>query len=115
MRFFGYVGGLWPMLLVAGCVAPAGPAPEGVASVRAEPRPGVVAPIARGEATLVVRAVPAGASGQELLGAACRAESDYITADFRSPAQLLMPDFGEGAPVPPARRSRPRGARVRAR
>ena len=99
MRFFGYVGGLWPMLLVAGCVAPAGPAPEGVASVRAEPRPGVVAPIARGEATLVVRAVPAGASGQELLGAACRAESDYFTADFRSPAQLLMPDFGEAAPV----------------
>ena len=99
MRFFGYVGGLWPMLLVAGCVAPAGPAPEGVTSVRAEPRPGVVAPSARGEATLVVRAVPAGASGQELLGAACRAESAYFTADFRSPAQLLMPAFGEAAPV----------------
>ena len=84
---------------MAGCVAPAGPAPEGVASVRAEPRPGVVAPIARGETTLVVRAVPAGASGQELRGAACRAESAYFTADFRSPAQLLMPDFGEAAPV----------------
>jgi hypothetical protein len=70
-----------------------------VASVRVEPRPGVAAPVARGEATLLVRAVPAGSSGQELRGAACRAESGYFTADFRSPALLLMPDFGEAAPV----------------
>jgi hypothetical protein len=99
MRFFGSVGKLGALFVVAGCVAPAGPAPEGVASVRAEPRPGVAAPAARGETALLVRAVPAGAGGQELRGAACRAESAYFTADFQSPAQVLMPDFGEAAPV----------------
>jgi hypothetical protein len=43
--------------------------------------------------------VPAGTSGQEIRGAACRAESDYFVADFASPAQVRMPDFGEAAPV----------------
>jgi hypothetical protein len=86
-------------LVLAACVAPAGPPPEGVATVLAEPRPGVAAPAARGEATLVVRAVPAGDSRQELRGAACRAESDYFTAEFQSPAQLRFPDFGEAATV----------------
>jgi hypothetical protein len=99
MRVSRWLAGLAPVLLVAGCMAPAGPAPQGVASVRAEPRPGAVTPIARGEAALVVRAVPAGTSGQEIRGASCQAASDYFVADFQSPAQLLMPDFGEAAPV----------------
>jgi hypothetical protein len=99
MRVSGRLAGLGPALLLAACVAPAGPAPEGVARVRAEPRPDVAAPAARGETALLVRAVPAGTSGQELRGAACRAESAYFTAEFASPAQILMPDFGEAAPV----------------
>ena len=86
-------------LMLAGCVAPAGPAPQGVSVVRAAPLPGATAPIARGETALLVRAVPAGVPGQELPGAACRAESSYFAADFRSPAQILMPDFGEAAPA----------------
>jgi hypothetical protein len=99
MRVSGNLAGLASAMLLAACVAPAGPPPPDVASVRAEPRPGTVAPIARGETTLVVRAVPAGTSGQEIRGAACRAESDYFVADFASPAQIRMPDFGEAAPV----------------
>ena len=90
---------LGPAALLAACVAPAGPAPEGVASVRAAARPGVTAPIARGETTLLVRAVPAGTTGQELPGATCRAESPYFLAEFQAPAQILMPSFGEAAPV----------------
>jgi hypothetical protein len=69
-----------------------------VETVRVTPRPGVAAPVARGEAALVVRVVPAGVSGEELRGAACRAETQYFTADFASPARLLVPDYGASAP-----------------
>lgn len=99
MRGFGKLTGIGAAMMLAACVAPAGPAPEGVAGVRVEPLPGVAAPAARGEATLLVRAVPAGTRGQEIRGAACRAESAYFAAEFTSPAQILMPDFGEAAPV----------------
>jgi len=87
-----------PAALAAACVAPV-PADPGISSVRADPRAGVTAPIARGESSLVVRAVPAGSLGQEIHGAACRAETDYFTAEFLSPARVLMPDLGETAPV----------------
>lgn len=93
------LAGLAPALLAAACVAPAGPAPNGIAVVRAEPVAGAPVPLARGETALLVRAVPAGTTGQELRGAACRAETPYFTADFRAPAQILMPDYGEAAPV----------------
>jgi len=85
------------VLALAGCVAGGG-APPGVTTVRAEARPGATLPLARGETQLVVRAVPAGAAGQELRGAACRAESPYFTAQFASPAMILMPDYGAAAP-----------------
>jgi hypothetical protein len=93
------MAGVAAALALAGCVAPAGAPPAGVALVRVEPRPGAVAPTAWGETRLLVRAAPAGIGGQELPGAACRAESPYFTAEFQSPAQLLMPDFGEASPV----------------
>jgi hypothetical protein len=86
------------MLVLGGCVAPAGTPPTGVPAVRAEARPGVTLPAARGETQLVVRAVPAGATGQQLQGPACRAESPYFTADFAAPATVLFPDYGSAAP-----------------
>lgn len=95
----GNVTAVLGLSLIAGCVAPSGPAPEGVATVRAVARPDVAAPVAVGETSLLVRAVPASASGQELRGAACQAESSYFTAAFASPARILMPDFGEAAPI----------------
>jgi hypothetical protein len=84
-------------LILAACVPPAA-APPGTPTTRVEPRPDVALPLAGGEAQLVVRAVPAGVSGQELRGADCRAESPYFTASFVSPAILLMPDYGNAAP-----------------
>jgi len=99
MRGVGKLAGLGLAMMLAACVAPVGPAPEGVASVRAEPLPEVAAPVARGETSLLVLAVPADTRGQEIRGAACRAESAYFAAEFTAPAQLLMPDFGEAAPV----------------
>ena len=82
---------------VAGCAVP-GSAPPGVETVRAERRADVPAPLARGETQLVVRAVPAGAAGQELTGAACVASSAYFRAEFASPARILVPDFGAESP-----------------
>jgi hypothetical protein len=86
------------LLVVAGCVAPAGSPPAGVPTMRAEARPGTALPAARGETQLVVRAVPAGAPGEQVQGAVCRAESPYFTADFASPATVLVPDYGSAAP-----------------
>ncbi len=85
-------------LALAGCVSPEAP-PPGIPTVRAVPRDGVAQPVARGETALLVRAVPAGSTREELRGAACRAETPYFTADFQAPAQLLMPDYGQSAPV----------------
>jgi hypothetical protein len=85
------------LLALAGCAAQEGAAP-GAPMVRAEPRPGAAPPAARGETRLVARAVPAGVPGQELQGAACRAESPYFTAEFASPATILIPDYGSAAP-----------------
>jgi hypothetical protein len=84
-------------LAAAGCVSPAA-GPPGVETVRVTQRPGVAAPAAQGEAQLVVRVVPAGVGGQELRGAACTAETPYFTAEFTSPARLLVPDYGAAAP-----------------
>jgi hypothetical protein len=89
--------GLSAGLILAGCVPPAA-APPGAAMVRVEARPGATLPLAGGETQLVVRAVPAVGTGQELVGAACRAESPYFMASFSSPAVLLMPDYGNAAP-----------------
>jgi hypothetical protein len=85
------------MLVLAGCVAPAG-TPAGLPTVRAEARPGAALPAARGETQLVVRTVPADMAGPELQGSACRAESPYFTAAFASPAVILLPDYGSAAP-----------------
>jgi hypothetical protein len=85
-------------LALIGCVSPEAP-PPGVETVRPVSRGGVVLPPAGGETAMVVRAVPAGAPGEELRGAACRAESSYFTAEFTAPARLLMPDYGAAAPV----------------
>ena len=85
-------------LLVAGCAAN-GPMPASVATIRAEPRASVQPPLARGEARLVVRAVPAATPSQEIAGATCRAESPYFTASFAAPAVLLFPDYGSQAPT----------------
>lgn len=85
-------------LLLAGCVVPAPTTPPGATVVRAEARPGVAMPPARGETSLVVRAAPASALGQDLAGVACRAETPYSTASFTTPAQILMPDLGSAAP-----------------
>jgi hypothetical protein len=82
---------------MAGCTIT--PSTPGVESVPVAPRPGAAIPEARGETALVVRAVPAGVAGQELLGAACVAESPYFTASFTTPARLLIPDYGSAAPV----------------
>lgn len=85
-------------VLMAGCVVPAPSTPPGATVVRAEPRPGVTAPVARGETSLIVRAGPASAPGQEMTGVACRAETPYSTVSFTTPAQILMPDLGAAAP-----------------
>ena len=85
------------LLVLAGCAVQSG-APPDLPVVRAEARPGAALPIARGETMLVVRAVPSGAAGRELRGAACRAASPYFTADFASPATVLIPDYGSAAP-----------------
>jgi hypothetical protein len=98
MRVSIWMAAIGPVMLAAACAAP-GPVDPGVPSVRAEPRPGVTTPLARGETSLVVRAVPAGPTGQEVQGAACLAETGYFTAEFVSPARILMPDLGEAAPV----------------
>ena len=82
---------------VAGCAVP-GSSPPGVDTVRADRRADVPAPLARGETQLVVRAVPAGAAGQELTGSACVASSAYFRAEFASPARILVPDFGAESP-----------------
>ncbi len=86
------------LLAVAGCASP-GPVPAGFTTVRAEPRTGADLPLARGEARLVVRAVPAGNPNQEIAGATCRAESRYFTTQFASPAVILFPDYGAQAPT----------------
>jgi hypothetical protein len=84
---------------MAGCVAPGAP-PPGVETVRAERKAGVMAPLARGETQLVVRAVAAGApAGQELQGARCVADAAYFRAEFASPARVLLPDFGAESPA----------------
>ncbi len=84
-------------LVLAGCATTA-PAPVNVNTVRVVERTGNAVPLARGETQLVVRAVPAGTSGQELRGAACTAEAPWFQADFASPGLLLMPDYGSAAP-----------------
>ena len=84
--------------IVAACAAP-GPAPSGAATVRAAPVNGATLPLARGEARLVVRAVPAAAPADEIAGASCRAESQYFSASFQSPAVVLFPDYGSQAPT----------------
>jgi hypothetical protein len=83
--------------VLAGCTGT--PAPYGVQSVVVAQTPGVAAPAAQGQTDLVVRAVPAGVAGEELLGAACVAESPYFSASFTTPARLLLPDYGPAAPV----------------
>jgi len=80
---------------LAGCATTSA---QGLATVAVTPKPDVAAPAARGETAMVVRAVPAGADGTELQGAACVADSAYFTASFTAPAQLLMPDFGPASP-----------------
>ena len=85
------------VLALSACVVPAGP-PAGVALVRAEPRAGATPPLARGETQLVVRAVSASAPGQEVTGAACRAESTYFAAEFVAPAAIRLPDYGAASP-----------------
>ena len=60
---------------------------------------GVAAPVARGETQLIVRTVTAGAPGQELVGAACVADTPWFQAKFTSPARILMPDLGASAPT----------------
>lgn len=85
------------LLIVAGCATP-GPAPAGLATVRAAPRAAADVPLARGEARLVVRTVSAAAPAEEIAGASCRAESRFFTATFTSPAVVLFPDYGTGAP-----------------
>jgi hypothetical protein len=85
-------------LALAACVSPEAP-PPGVETVRPVARAGAALPPAGGETAILVRAVPAGTPGQELRGAACRAESPYFTAEFTAPARLLMPDYGAAAPV----------------
>jgi hypothetical protein len=96
MRSGWLVGGA--ALALAACVSPEAE-PPGVETVRPVSRAGVAVPLAGGETAMLVRAVPAGAPGQELRGAACRAESTYFTAEFTAPARLLMPDYGATAPV----------------
>lgn len=83
---------------LAACAAQA-PVPAGVATVRAAPASNATLPLARGEARLVVRAVPAATPAQEIAGADCRAESRYFVASFRSPAVVLFPDYGSQAPT----------------
>jgi hypothetical protein len=83
--------------VLAGCTGT--PAPYGVPSVVVPQTPGVAAPAARGETALVGRAVSAGVAGEELLGAACVAESPYFSASFTTPARLLLPDYGPASPV----------------
>lgn len=81
---------------LTGCTPPpdAGlPLPE--PAMRMTPRDGVTWPAARGEASMVVRTV---AGGVEVPGAECRAESNLFQAGFRTPARLLLPDFGEASP-----------------
>jgi hypothetical protein len=85
-------------LVLAGCAVNS-VAPPGVTTVAAVARSGVAAPLAQGETQLVVRTVPAGDARQELRGVACRAETAWFTADFATPARLLMPDYGAQAPV----------------
>lgn len=83
---------------LAGCVSP-GMAPSGVGTVRAVPKPGVVAPPAQGEAQLVVRTAAAATPGAEIAGATCVAETPFSRVAFASPARVLMPDFGAQAPT----------------
>ena len=114
----GWMAG-WLVLALAACVSPEA-APPGVETVRPVSRAGVALPPAGGETAMLVRAVPAGAPGQELRGAACRAESSYFTAEFTAPARLLMPDYGAAAPVvtvqlPGGRRPGPGLGRARGR
>jgi hypothetical protein len=85
------------VLVLTACTSPAGP-PAGTALVRAEPRPSAAPPLARGETQLLVRAVSASAPGQEVAGAACRAESAYFTAAFVAPAAIRLPDYGSASP-----------------
>lgn len=84
------------LLAVAAC-SPTQPPPNAV-TVPVTLRAGVAAPPAQGETQLVVRAVPSGATRQELPGVTCRAETPYFTADFTAPARLLLPDYGSAAP-----------------
>ncbi len=83
---------------LAGCVSP-GSAPVGVATVRAEPKAGIVAPAASGETQLIVRAFAAGSPAEDLEGAACVAEAPWFHASFTTPARVLMPDYGASAPT----------------
>jgi hypothetical protein len=85
------------VLIVAGCATP-GPTPTGVAGVRATPRAVADVPLARGEARIAVRTVSAAAPAEQIVGASCRAESRFFTADFASPAVVLFPDYGTSAP-----------------
>lgn len=90
---------IWGAVIgLAGC-ATTGAAPVGVQTVQAVAKPGVAAPVARGETQLVVRTVTAGAPGQELVGAACVADTPWFQAKFTSPARILMPDLGASAPT----------------
>lgn len=82
------------MLCLSACAVPTGP-PAGVQSVQAEQWAGVPLPLARGETQLVVRAVAA--TGQEVAGASCQAESPYFTAAFTAPAALRLPDYGQAS------------------
>lgn len=91
--------GIWAAVLaLAGCAAGGG-GDASLPVVRPAPVKGATLPVARGEADLVVRAVTAGAPGQEIAGATCTASSAYFAASFTPPARLLVPDFGAAAPA----------------
>jgi hypothetical protein len=80
--------------LAAGCTTTGGG--QGVATMRAQPRPGVALPPAQGETALDIRAV--GPGGEARAGVYCNLVSALFTAGIRTPAQVLLPDYGPNAP-----------------
>lgn len=62
---------------------------------------GAAAPAYRGERLVTVRTALAGSnqSAREIAGARCRIDSQMYSAEVTTPAEIIVPDYGQASPV----------------
>lgn len=83
------------LLMIAAC-AVRDDLPAGANTARAVSKPAASAIEARGETQLVVRTFDS--AGQEILGAACKAEASLFAAEVLTPGRILLPYYAEASP-----------------